>query len=194
MSRTVPYVLTAAVRTCDTMILTWDSDRYDYISVQTFFLVTWNIWDHSGPSRFANVLCFSFLSGSDLQNLCWTCYGIYIDRPDILIRLDEYGNSSGLSCPQWFYWQTLATCVPMGIPNLALVYHDQTLFQCRRPPKEKRVWRQSISVSFSTCAFMFQLWFVCVMSVVFCFSWFCLRVYREHGDAFVRLVRFSVLL
>ena len=88
------------MQTRDTMRLTWDPDRYDYISVQTFFLITWNIWDHSGPSRFANVLCFSFLSGSDLQILCWTCYGIYIDRSDILIRLHEYSSSAGISCPR----------------------------------------------------------------------------------------------
>ena len=167
------------MQTCDTMRLTWDPDRYDYISVQTFFLVTWNIWDHSGPSRFANVLCFSFLAGSDLQNLCWTCYGIYIDRSDILIRLDEYSSSAGLSCPRWF--------------NLAQVFHSQlrimicnqcnprhwlwkgeryprlhlknqrngkrfdedpligleTLFQCRRPPKEKACDVNPPSVTFT---------------------------------------------
>ena len=37
----------------------------------------------------------------------------------------------------------------------------ETVFQCRRPPKEKRrVWRQSINsgfhISFSACAFEFQ--------------------------------------
>ena len=59
--------------------LAWDADRYDYVSIHIFFLVTWNLWDHTGPSRFANVLCFSFLDDCDLQTVCCTCYGIYID-------------------------------------------------------------------------------------------------------------------
>ena len=76
--------------------LAWDADRYDYVSIQIFFLVTWNLWDHTGPSRFANVLCFSFLDDRDLQTVCCTCYGIYIDRDDIYLRLDEYNRSEAL--------------------------------------------------------------------------------------------------
>jgi hypothetical protein len=70
--------------------LPWDPDRYDYISIHFFFLATWNIWDHSQSGHFVEVRCFAFLSRGDLQTVCCTCYGIYVDSQDILLRLDEY--------------------------------------------------------------------------------------------------------
>jgi hypothetical protein len=73
--------------------LPWDPNRYDYISIHFFFLATWNIWDHSQSGHFVEVRCFAFLSRGDLQTVCCTCYGIYIDSQDILLRLDEYRQS-----------------------------------------------------------------------------------------------------
>ena len=73
--------------------LAWDPERYGYISIHLFFLATWNIWDLSESGCYAEVLCFSFLTCSDLHSVCLTCYGVYIDSQDILLRLDEYRQS-----------------------------------------------------------------------------------------------------
>ena len=69
--------------------LGWDPERYDYLSDHSFFLCTWSIWDHSQFGSFVEVGVFSFLDEIDLYCFCYTCYGLYLDREDILSRLDE---------------------------------------------------------------------------------------------------------
>ena len=73
--------------------LAWDPDRYDYISIHCFFLATWSIWDLSESGHYTEVLCFSVLTVDDLHSVCLSCYGVYIDSQDILLRLDEYRQS-----------------------------------------------------------------------------------------------------
>ena len=71
----------------------WDPERYDYLSIHQFWLSTWSIWDHSSRVAYVEVRCFAFLDLGDLQLLCGTCYGIYMDSSDIRDRLDEYRQS-----------------------------------------------------------------------------------------------------
>ena len=73
--------------------LQWDPERYNYLSIHQFWLSTWSIWDHSSRVAYVEVRCFAFLDLGDLQLLCGTCYGIYMDSSDIRDRLDEYRQS-----------------------------------------------------------------------------------------------------
>ena len=41
----------------------------------------------------AEDLTMKALRGRDLHSVCLTCYGVYIDSQDILLRLDEYRQS-----------------------------------------------------------------------------------------------------
>ena len=70
--------------------LGWDPDRYDYLSDHYFFLATWSLWDLSEREAFVEVSLFSFLTIGELQLVCCTCYGLYLDSEDILLRLDDY--------------------------------------------------------------------------------------------------------
>ena len=70
--------------------LAWDPDRHDYLSDHYFFLATWSLWDLSDREAFVEVRLFSFLTIGELQCVCCTCYGLYLDSEDILLRLDDY--------------------------------------------------------------------------------------------------------
>ena len=67
--------------------LAWDPERYDILSEHRLFLVSWSIWNFSD---FAEVRLVSFLSVSDLQVFCSTCYAIHLDREDIIFRIGQF--------------------------------------------------------------------------------------------------------
>ena len=67
--------------------LEWDPDRYDYLSENRLFLITWSIWDYT---EFAEVRVLSFLLVSDLQSFCSCCYAVHLDSEDIFTRIRQF--------------------------------------------------------------------------------------------------------
>ena len=67
--------------------LEWDPDRYDYLSENRLFLISWSIWDYT---EFAEVRVLSFLLVSDLQSFCSCCYAVHLDSEDIFSRIRQF--------------------------------------------------------------------------------------------------------
>ena len=67
--------------------LEWDPDRYDYLSENRLFLISWSIWDYT---EFAEVRVLSFLLVSDLQSFCSCCYAVHLDSEDIFFRIRQF--------------------------------------------------------------------------------------------------------
>ena len=67
--------------------LEWDPDRYDYLSENRLFLISWSIWDYT---EFAEVRVLSFLLVSDLQTFCSCCYAVHLDSDDIFSRIRQF--------------------------------------------------------------------------------------------------------
>ena len=67
--------------------LEWDPDRYDYLSENRLFLISWSIWDYT---EFAEVRVLSFLLVSDLQTFCSCCYAVHLDSEDIFSRIRQF--------------------------------------------------------------------------------------------------------
>ena len=64
-----------------------DPDRYDYLSENRLFLISWSIWDYT---EFAEVRVLSFLLVSDLQIFCSCCYAVHLDSEDIFFRIRQF--------------------------------------------------------------------------------------------------------
>ena len=67
--------------------LLWDPDRYDEISAQPIFLISWCLYDHT---VFAEVRVLSFLNACDLTRFCCTRYCIYLELGEISEAVVEY--------------------------------------------------------------------------------------------------------
>ena len=72
---------------CRMIALEWDPDRYDYLSENRLFLISWSIWDYT---EFAEVRVLSFLLVSDLQTFCSCCYAVHLDSEDIFSRIRQF--------------------------------------------------------------------------------------------------------